>query len=144
MSASSTTGYSGKPVWQKLGLKPDMRVRVLNAPGDYAELVGTTDDAIALVGAHDAFELAHVFATSAAQLAKNVQALSKELRADGTIWVSWPKQASKVATDISEDTVRAVALPLGLVDVKVCAIDTVWSGLKLVWRVEKRGLRAEG
>ncbi len=137
MSADST-GYSDKPVWQKLGIKTGMRVRVLDAPGDYAALVGTDDATFALVGARTALDLAHVFATSATVLARNIDALANVLPADGILWVSWPKKASKVPTDISEDTVRAIALPLGLVDVKVCAIDAVWSGLKLVWRREMR------
>ena len=140
MSAGVAAGYSGKPVWQKLGLKPQLRVYVLNAPGDYAQLVGASH-AVTLAGTRAGFDFAHVFATSAAALAKDVQTLAKRLPADGTLWVSWPKKAAKVATDIGEDTVRAIALPLGLVDVKVCAIDTVWSGLKLVWRLERRGER---
>lgn len=141
MSLANAAGYSGKPVWQKLGLKPGLRVRVGGAPGDYATLVGLGDVPCDIVGARAAFDVAHVFATSARQLAKDIGALSTRLPATGTLWVSWPKKASKVATDITEDTVREIALPLGLVDVKVCAIDTVWSGLKLVWRVQNRANR---
>lgn len=140
MSAGAAAGYSGKPVWQKLGLKPQLRVRVLNAPGNYAELVGI-DGVVALVGARAAFDFAHLFATSAAALARDVEMLAKRLPADGTLWVSWPKKAAKLATDVDEDTIRRIALPLGLVDVKVCAIDAVWSGLKLVWRRERRSER---
>lgn len=135
----SAAGYSGKPVWRKLGLKPELRVRVVDAPGDYAELVGF--DGLAPVGARSAFDFAHVFARSAARLDAHVRALAKTLPSGGTLWVSWPKKASKVPTDVTEDTVRAIALPLGLVDVKVCAIDAVWSGLKLVWRRGERGPR---
>lgn len=142
MSAGANAGYSGKPAWQKLGLTPRTRLRVLNAPADYAALVGAEAGTLAPVGAAAAFDLAHVFATSAAELAADVAALSKTLPDDGVIWVSWPKKASKVPTDVSEDTVRAVALPLGLVDVKVCAIDAVWSGLKLVWRRTERAKKA--
>ncbi len=137
IDTSAASGYSGKPVWQKLGLKPELRVRVVDAPADYARLVGL--DEVTLAGARGAFDLAHVFATSAARLDTCVQALAKTLPAGGMLWVSWPKKASKVPTDITEDTVRAIALPLGLVDVKVCAIDAVWSGLKLVWRRTERG-----
>ena len=79
-----------------------------------------------------------MFATSAKVLKAELDALSARLPAQGTIWVSWPKKAAKVATDITEDTVREIALPMGLVDVKVCAVDEVWSGLKLVWRREHR------
>ncbi len=142
MSAGANAGYSGKPAWRKLGLTPNVRVRVLDAPGDYATLVGAEPGTIDPVGARAGYDLAHVFAVSAAKLAAEVLALSKTLPADGVIWVSWPKKASKVATDVTEDTVRAVALPLGLVDVKVCAIDAVWSGLKLVWRRTERAKKA--
>lgn len=142
MSAGANAGYSGKPAWRKLGLTPSARVRVLDAPGDYATLVGAEPGTIDPVGARAGYDLAHVFVVSAAKLAAEVLALSKTLPADGVIWVSWPKKASKVATDVTEDTVRAVALPLGLVDVKVCAIDAVWSGLKLVWRRTERAKKA--
>ncbi|NCT67710.1 MAG: DUF3052 domain-containing protein [Rhodanobacteraceae bacterium] len=143
MSQAVPAGYSGKPVWQKLGLTPALRVRVLHAPGDYAALVGLGEATPALVGTHAAFDLAHLFAREAAQLARDVHALAAELPAHGVIWVSWPKKAAKVPTDITEDSVRAVALPLGLVDVKVCAVDAVWSGLKLVWRRERRAAKSE-
>jgi hypothetical protein len=142
MSLANATGYSGKPVWQKLGLKPDLRVLVRDAPGDYAALVGLDESACDLVGTRAAFDFAHVFATSARQLAKDIDVLSVRLPATGTLWVSWPKKAAKVPTDITEDTVREIALPLGLVDVKVCAIDAVWSALKLVWRMQNRAHKA--
>ena len=137
--SSSIAGYSGKPAWQKLGLAPTLRVLVRNAPGDYAALVGCDEDALALVGARAAFDVAHVFAISRMALAREIAALDKRLPNAGMLWVSWPKKASKVTTDISEDVVREIALPLGLVDVKVCAIDAVWSGLKLVRRRSARG-----
>jgi len=137
--SSSIAGYSGKPAWQKLGLAPALRVLVRDAPGDYAALVGCAADALTLVGARAAFDIAHVFATSRTALAREIAALDERLPDSGMLWVSWPKKASKVATDISEDVVREIALPLGLVDVKVCAIDAVWSGLKLVRRRSARG-----
>ena len=130
----AASGYSGKPAWQKLGLSPALRVLVRGAPGNYAALVGCGAEALTLVGARAAFDFAHAFAVSRAALACEIAALDKRLPDTGTLWVSWPKKASKVATDISEDVVREIALPLGLVDVKVCAIDAVWSGLKLVRR----------
>jgi hypothetical protein len=139
MSQAIAAGYSGKPVWQKLELSPASRVLVRNAPGDYLALVGAGDDAPVLVGTRAAFDLAHVFASNAALLAKELANLSARLPANGALWVSWPKKSSGVATDVSEDTVRAIALPMGLVDVKVCAIDATWSGLKLVWRKQVRG-----
>jgi len=138
MSLANAAGYSGKPVWQKLGLKPELRLLLRDAPANYAALIGLDDVQYQLVGARAAFDIAHVFATSARQLATNIDALSRRLPAAGTLWVSWPKKAAKIATDITEDTVREIALPLGLVDVKVCAIDAVWSGLKLVWRRDQR------
>lgn len=137
--SSPTVGYSGKPVWQKLGLAPTLRVLVRDAPGDYANLVGCDAGVLTLVGARAAFDVAHVFAHSRTALAREIAALDKRLPDSGMLWVSWPKKTSKVATDISEDTVREIALPLGLVDVKVCAIDTAWSGLKLVRRRSARG-----
>jgi hypothetical protein len=138
MSHATPAGYSGKPVWQKLGLAPQLRVLVRGAPGDYGSLVGAGEQAPILVGARAAFDLAHVFARDAALLRAELERLSARLPADGVIWVSWPKKSSGVGTDISEDTVRAIALPMGLVDIKVCAIDAIWSGLKLVWRKELR------
>jgi hypothetical protein len=137
--SSSTFGYSGKLVWQKLGLAPTLRVLVRDAPGNYASLVGCDADALTLVGARAAFDVAHVFALSRTALAREIAALDQRLPGTGMVWVSWPKKASKAATDISEDIVREIALPLGLVDVKVCAIDAVWSGLKLVRRRSARG-----
>ncbi|GAA0716797.1 DUF3052 domain-containing protein [Dokdonella soli] len=138
MSQSGATGYSGKPVWQKLGLTPMQRVLVRHAPSDYAALVGAEADALMLVGTRDNFELAHVFAVKATQLANELKSLSARLPATGVIWASWPKKGSDVATDITEDTVRTFALPIGLVDIKVCAIDATWSGLKLMWRRDRR------
>ncbi|HEY6985867.1 MAG TPA: DUF3052 domain-containing protein [Rhodanobacteraceae bacterium] len=136
--STSPAGYSGKPVWQKLGLTPASRVLVRDAPSDYARLVGLGRKELNLTAPRGAFDVAHVFATSAKTLRTEIDALSKRLPAKGVLWVSWPKRAAKIATDITEDTVRAIALPLGLVDVKVCAVDAVWSGLKLVWRREHR------
>lgn len=138
MTASSSAGYSGKPTWQKLGLEPATRLLLRNAPDGYATIVGLREQELNRVTPRAAFDVAHVFATSAAALKSEIGALAKRLPAGGVIWVSWPKKAAKVATDITEDTVRAIALPIGLVDIKVCAVDAVWSGLKLVWRRENR------
>ena len=136
--SQAQAGYSGKPVWQKLGLACGMRVHVGNAPGDYLALIGLDDGTIIPAGARARFDLAHLFADSAAHLARNLTVLARRLPADGVLWVSWPKKSSGVVSDITEDVVRAIALPLGLVDVKVCAIDVTWSALKLVWRRELR------
>jgi hypothetical protein len=138
MATAAPAGYSGKPIWQKLGLDAKHRVLVRGAPSDYAKLVGLRADDLYVATPRSGFDIAHVFETSAAKLKREIEALAKKLPAAGTIWVSWPKKSAKVATDITEDSVRAIALPLGLVDVKVCAIDATWSGLKLVWRLENR------
>ncbi len=141
-SRAASAGYSGKPVWQKLGLAPTSRVLVRAAPSDYARLVGLSDREIAFAPARGAFDIAHVFATSAKRLAAEIEALAQRLPAQGVLWVSWPKKSAKVPTDITEDTVRRIALPLGLVDIKVCAVDAIWSGLKLVWRREHRAAKS--
>lgn len=138
MSHATSAGYSGKPVWQKLGLAPQLRVLVRGVPRDYATLVGADGHAPVLVGPRTAFDLAHLFADEAAQLDKELKSLSARLPENGVIWISWPKKSSGVRTDITEDTIRAIALPMGLVDIKVCAIDATWSGLKLMWRKELR------
>ncbi len=138
MTPTASAGYSGKPVWQKLGLTPATRVLVRHAPANYARMVELDEAQLTLASPRAAFDLAHVFVISRISLRSEIAALAVRLPAAGVIWVSWPKKSAKVATDVTEDTVRAIALPLGLVDVKVCAIDAVWSGLKLVWRRERR------
>jgi hypothetical protein len=142
MSGAHDSGYSGKPVWQKLGLQPGMRVCVRGAPADYAALTEAHALALQPVGARGAFDAAHVFATSAALLRKDIAMLARRLPAAAMLWVSWPKKSAKLDSDVTEDTIREIALPLGLVDVKVCAIDATWSGLKLVWRREHRAGKA--
>lgn len=128
-------GYSGKPLFQKLGIKPGQRICVLNSPRDYHELIeGQVAGLLVTTSARGHADMAHIFETRAAVLGKRLPTLIKLIAPDGVIWVSWPKKAAKVETDITEDVIRDVALPLGLVDVKVCAIDETWSGLKLVIR----------
>jgi hypothetical protein len=138
MSGPGIDGYSGKPLWQKLGLKPGLRIRVENPPRDYADLVGLRRDELNLVGPRAGFDLAHVFATTRCELDAGVENLSGRLPSDGVLWISWPKKSSQVVSDITEDTIRLIVLPRGLVDIKVCAVDPIWSGLKLVWRKELR------
>jgi hypothetical protein len=138
MSGAAAAGYSGRALWQKLGLKPGLRILALDPPRDYAELVGLPPGDLQRVGPRAAFDLVHVFASRRNELEAALQRLSARLPQDGLLWVSWPKKASRVPTDISEDAIRELALPLGLVDIKVCAVDAVWSGLKLVWRREYR------
>jgi hypothetical protein len=136
---ASATGYSGTPLVTKLGFKENMRAHYVNAPAGLDELIGDLPEGVHLLRrpAND-LDLVLLFTTERAELARKLAALQPKLQPAGMIWVAWPKKASKVPTDITEDVVREVALPRGLVDVKVCAIDEVWSGLKLVIRRELR------
>ena len=135
----SNAGYSGTPLSKKLGLKPGMRVAPLQAPVPYARLVADLPADIVLVDQADAAtDLAHLFVTEAAELGRELERLRHAMRPDAVLWVSWPKKAAKVPTDVTEDVIRALALPLGWVDVKVCAVDAVWSGLKLMVRRSER------
>lgn len=132
-------GYSGTPLARKLGIAEGCRLLVVNPPQDYAALLAPMPDGVAFESRLCArTDVVHVFAESRAALAGDLARLRTGIRADAAIWVSWPKKASKVATDVTEDTIREIALPLGLVDIKVCAVSQVWSGLKLVIRKELR------
>jgi hypothetical protein len=132
-------GYSGTPLARKLGIKEGSRILVVGAPGDYRAIVAPLPDGAKLVSRLDGTtDIIHGFATRQIELASLLRTTAKKMRRDAAIWVSWPKKSSKVPTDITEDTIREVALPMGLVDVKVCAVDEVWSGLKLVIRKENR------
>jgi hypothetical protein len=132
-------GYSPRPLVAKLGIKPGTRIVLLAAPKGYATTMGALPPGTKLsTSARGPQSFVHVFTRSRADLAKRLTSLNGSLRDDGVIWVSWPKKSSGVATDVTEDTVRDVALPLGLVDVKVCAVDDTWSGLKLVRRLVHR------
>ncbi len=133
-----TAGYSGTPLLQKLGIKPQARLRFINPPAS-AGLLGPLSPDCSLVGSRTAaVDFIHCFVTQKPRLAALLPGLMNKMARNGMIWISWPKKASKVPTDVTEDVVREIALPLGLVDVKVCAIDDVWSGLKLVIRKEIR------
>jgi len=135
-------GYSGTPLAKKLGIKDHARLFVSGAPGSYPRLVAPLPAGVRLVSRVDAAtDIVHLFTKSKAELATQVRAVLTRLRPDAAIWVSWPKKSSGVATDVTEDTVRAVALPLGLVDIKVCAVDATWSGLKLVLRKQYRPVK---
>jgi hypothetical protein len=134
-----TAGYSGTPLVRKLGFKPGMRVHYVAAPEQFAALVGELPGGVRVLARTAAdLDLAMLFVTQRRELERGLASLHPKLCPAGMIWVAWPKRASKVPTDVSEDVVRDVALPRGLVDVKVCAIDEVWSGLKLVIRTELR------
>ncbi len=129
------SGYSGTPLAKKLGLKAGDHVCLLGAPASYRKWLAPLPEGVTF-GTRIAptSQMVHVFTAKKAELAKTLTSCRKTLAPDAMVWVSWPKKASKVATDITEDTIRAVALPMGFVDVKVCAVDEIWSGLKLVVR----------
>ena len=132
-------GYSGTPLARKLGIKPDSRVWVKDAPPGYKKLVSPLPDGVVLMTRPGKdLDLIHVFTRSRKQLAGTLPSLLARIKRDGVIWVSWPKKSSGVASDLTEDRVREFALPLKLVDVKVCAVDETWSGLKLVIRKQFR------
>ena len=131
-------GYSGTPLARKLGFTDDLPVWAPGLPGSVRAEIETTAHPCFLARPAKGLAAAHVFHTSAAGLEADLMRLRPIIAPDGRVWVSWPKKAAKVATDITEDTVRQLALPMGFVDVKVCAVDAVWSGLKLVIRKELR------
>jgi hypothetical protein len=136
-SAVATAGYSRKPLAHKLGLKEGFRVRLIDAPDSIAPLI-TASGVHFQTRTNASTDLVHLFVTKQSKLAQQLKSLRALLRPDATVWVSWPKKNSKVLTDVTEDTIRATALPLGWVDIKVCAVDTTWSALKLVVRKELR------
>lgn len=131
-------GYSGTPLRRKLGVQPRQSTWRLAMPAAVAAEIDGEEPPPLLAEPVGGLESAHLFVTERSVLAAELARLRPLLAAKGMIWVSWPKKAARVATDVTEDVVRAVALPLGYVDVKVCAVDAVWSGLKLVIRVSER------
>jgi hypothetical protein len=133
----STAGYSGTPLVKKLGIKPADRMVWLDAPDHFEQLLGD-HDAEVKASLRGGAEVVVCFVTERRVLAKRVGPLMRAIAPAGMAWIAWPKKSSAVPTDITEDTIRDVALPIGLVDVKVCAIDETWSGLKLVIRKELR------
>jgi Protein of unknown function (DUF3052) len=134
-----TSGYSGTPLAKKLGIRAGTRLFLHAAPPNYAQLLAPLPPGVRSVRRIDATtDVVHLFATARAALAARLRSARRALRDDAAIWVSWPKKASQVVTDLSEDVVRELAFPLGLVDIKVCAVDETWSGLKLVVRKSER------
>jgi hypothetical protein len=132
-------GYSRRSLIDKLGVKPNTRIAIVNAPRGYEATLGRLPKGVTVNSSiRGSFPLIQFFTRSRALLRKKFGMLLRALQPDGALWVSWPKKASGVATDMSEDAVREIALPVGLVDVKVAAVDDVWSGLKLVRRLENR------
>jgi hypothetical protein len=136
---SAVAGYSGTPLAKKLGIKDGSRVFLANAPDNYARMVAPLPAGVRMVGTiDDRTDLIHIFVVRRRDLDTAVTRTLRLMRTDAVVWISWPKKSSGVATDVTEDTIREVALPLGLVDIKVCAVDDTWSGLKLVIRKERR------
>jgi hypothetical protein len=134
-----TPGYSGAPLTKKLGFKERNLVLLIDAPKDYAQLVAPMPAGVQFIFRPSrSVDIAHLFVSRRITLSKHLSELRETLDVRASIWVSWPKKAAKVPTDITEDTIREVALPLGFVDIKVCAVTDVWSGLKLVLRKELR------
>lgn len=132
-------GYSGTPLATKLGIKPGTRLRVVDAPEGYRDLVAPLPAGARIVGRISSnTDLVHLFVVRRAALSRALATYRQRLQPTAAVWVSWPKKSSKVPSEVSEDTVRELALPLGFVDVKVCAVTDVWSGLKLVVRKELR------
>jgi hypothetical protein len=139
MEPADLAGYSGTPLPKKLGIKPGHRVAFIHAPGDFAATLGALPDDVAIADADAGpLDLAVFFTTRAEALPGAFQRIGPRVHPGGTLWIGWPKKASRVPTDVTEDVVRAVGLREGMVDVKVCAIDAVWSGLKFVYRLADR------
>jgi hypothetical protein len=132
-------GYSGTPLAKKLGIKAGTILHAVQAPADYARLLDPLPENVTVTPkALDELDLVHVFTKKRSELVNLLNRYQSKIKQTGAIWVSWPKKTSGIPSEITEDTVREVALPLGLVDIKVCAVDDVWSGLKLVIRKENR------
>lgn len=131
-------GYSGTPLPQKLGIKEKFRVAFVGLPADVKGELRDALSGCSLVRGAGAVDFAMVFATRQTELRKEFRRLAKQLAPAGMLWVSWPKKASRMATDMNENDVRRIGLEEGLVDVKVCAVSEVWSGLKFVRRVKER------
>lgn len=132
-------GYSNTSLVKKLGIKPGFKVRFIDPPEHYFDLLeGLPANIEVLEEAVTGVDFIHYFTKQSSELERDLPALKREIVSNGTIWVSWPKKASRVTTDVTEDVIRNLALSIGLVDVKVCAVDAVWSGLKLMIRVKDR------
>jgi hypothetical protein len=137
--AAKASGYSGTPLARKLGIRESGRLLVKDAPAGYRQLLAPLPGGVRFATRADQqVDIAHIFVKRQEELVDALQVLRGQLRPDAALWVSWPKKAAGVATTVTEDSIRAAALPLGFVDVKVCAVSEVWSGLKLVVRKSLR------
>ena len=131
-------GYSNTPLYKKLGMKEGFVVKLINAPGNYMKLIGEVSGRLVYKMSGGQLDLIHFFTNSASELEKVLPVIKQEIKKDGTIWVSWYKKSCGKPTEVTENMVRDTALAIGLVDVKICAVDEDWSGLKLVFRLKDR------
>lgn len=139
MAKRAPAGYSGKALSEKLGIRAGMRLAAVGAPRGYVEWLAPLPAGVAVVTRSSArADVFHCFVERRRDLEKRIAALDRLLRDDAALWISWPKRSSGRPTDLTEDILREVVLPLGLVDVKVCAVDATWSGLKFVRRLRHR------
>ncbi|MDH3732821.1 MAG: DUF3052 domain-containing protein [Gemmatimonadota bacterium] len=137
--APTSAGYSGTPLVKKLGIKPGSRIELWNEPDDYWELLGDLPSEARRADADEVgVEFSHVFATTASELRAGLDAARSRMARGGMVWLSWPKKSSGVETELDGNVVRQLGLETGLVDIKVCAVDDTWSGLKFVIRVADR------
>ena len=137
MMAAAPAGYSGTPLWKKLGFKAGLQATALAAPPEYAALIAGGPD-MDWGPLRPGVAFIHLFTPLRAELERWLTDALASMARDGMIWVSWPKKSSRLPCDFTEDTIREICLPMGLVDIKVCAVTEVWSGLKLVIRKESR------
>ncbi len=136
----ATAGYSGTPLVKKLGIKENFLIRLIHQPENYFELLaGLPEGVRQLEDRKVKKDFIHYFTKDARQFVKDINDFKNEIKPNGMIWISWPKKAAKIPTNITEDFIRDIALKNGLVDIKVCAVDEIWSGLKLVIPVKERG-----
>jgi hypothetical protein len=132
-------GYSGTALAAKLGIKPPLKLLAIDVPKEYRDWIGELPAGVSIVRTWSPpIQAAHIFSRRKVELKKHLARCRKALAQSGFVWVSWPKKAAKVETDITEDVIREIALPMGFVDIKVCAVSDVWSGLKLVIRKSER------
>lgn len=135
-----SSGYSGTPLAKKLGIKAGFNIKLVNAPENYFNLFTDLPDNLIFTDDSIKKDFIHFFTKQEDEFINNLPLLKDQIKANGIIWVSWPKKASKIVTDITENTIRNYAIQIGLVDIKVCAVDEIWSGLKLVIPVKNRQL----
>lgn len=131
-------GYSATPLIAKLGIKDGYAIKLYHEPENYFKLLGKLPDKVKVISGKKLVNFIHLFITQEKELLKQLPQVRNLIEKDGMIWVSWPKKSSRQKTDLDENKIRNFALKIGLVDVKVCAIDEVWSGLKLVYRLVDR------